>query len=249
MPRLSAEVIARSPAFINPLKERELDLRGNKIAVIENLAATQNQFDCIDLSDNEIRKVECLAVLPRVKMLLLNNNRVSRIAENLGRILPGLETLVLTNNQFTALKELEPLAGMPGLTHLSLLDNLVTKQANYRAFVVALLPNLRLLDYKKVKAEEREAAVALYAGQLRGQAAEEASNTFEPGEPAPKAPAPAPKAGPTSAQILAIKEAIANASSLEEVAKLEKALKSGNYEYITAHIEAQKGSENSMDTS
>ena len=40
----------------------------------------QNQFDCIDLSDNEIRKVECLAVLPRVKMILVNNNRITRCA-------------------------------------------------------------------------------------------------------------------------------------------------------------------------
>lgn len=28
-------------------REYELDLRGNKIGVIENLAVTQNQFDCI----------------------------------------------------------------------------------------------------------------------------------------------------------------------------------------------------------
>ena len=48
--RLTADMIARSPAFINPVKDRELDLRGNKIAVIENLAATQDQFDSIDLS-------------------------------------------------------------------------------------------------------------------------------------------------------------------------------------------------------
>ena len=44
---------------------------------------TQNQFDSIDLSDNEIRKVECLAVLPRIKMLLLNNNRINRCVRTL----------------------------------------------------------------------------------------------------------------------------------------------------------------------
>ena len=56
--RLNADMISRSPAFFNAMKDRELDLRGNKIAVIENLAATQDQFDTIDLSDNEIRKLE-----------------------------------------------------------------------------------------------------------------------------------------------------------------------------------------------
>ena len=126
------------------------------------------------------------------------------IAENIGRVLPGLETLVLTNNQFTTLKELEPLAGLPTLVSLSLMDNLVTKQQNYRAFVIALLPNLRLLDYNKVrnaavgpctpvattgdrsaqvKESERKSAVALYSGKTSAQApvAVEPS-TFEPGE-------------------------------------------------------------------
>lgn len=38
----------------------------------------QDQFDSVDLSDNEIRKLECMALLPRLKMLLLSNNRISR---------------------------------------------------------------------------------------------------------------------------------------------------------------------------
>ena len=85
---LSANLISRSPAFLSPLKDRELDLRGNKIAVIENLAATQDQFDSIDLSDNEIRKLECMAILKRLTQLLLNNNRITRISEGLGKALP-----------------------------------------------------------------------------------------------------------------------------------------------------------------
>ncbi|KAL1522118.1 hypothetical protein AB1Y20_021760 [Prymnesium parvum] len=216
--RLTADVIARSPAFINALKDRELDLRGNKIAVLENLAATQNQFDSIDLSDNEITKLECMAILPRLRMLLMHNNRVNRFSDNLGRSFPNLETLALSNNQLVTLKELEPLAALKTLTSLSLMDNLVTKQKGYRSFVIALLPNLRLLDYKKVKqAERKEAQTAAKRQRLA-------------------APAQAEVAGfvPSAEQIAMIKEAIANASSLEEVSKLEKALKSGNYDAIIA---------------
>ena len=152
--RLNADMIARSPAFFNAMKDRELDLRGNKIAVIENLAATQDQFDSLDLSDNEIRKLECLAVLPRIKMLLFNNNQINRVAENLGRAFPNLQTLVLTNNRFATLKELEPLAALPSLTMISLVDNPVTKQPHYRAFLIAMLPNLKVLDFQKVKPPE-----------------------------------------------------------------------------------------------
>jgi len=231
--RLNADMISRSPAFFNAMKDRELDLRGNKIAVIENLAATQDQFDSLDLSDNEIRKLECLAVLPRTKLLMFNNNQINRIAENLGRAFPNLEYLVLTNNRFTTLKELEPLAMLASLTMLSLVDNPVTKQQHYRAFLIAMLPKLRVLDFQKVKPAERQAAEVTYgaaSAAKRQKTAAEAAKTFVPG--APDAPPAAPKSGPTPEQIARIKDAIANASSLEEVARLEKALKSGNYDVV-----------------
>jgi len=231
--RLNADMISRSPAFFNAMKDRELDLRGNKIAVIENLAATQDQFDSLDLSDNEIRKLECLAVLPRTKLLMFNNNQINRIAENLGRAFPNLESLVLTNNRFTTLKELEPLAMLASLTMLSMVDNPVTKQQHYRAFLIAMLPNLRVLDFQKVKPAERQAAEVTYgaaSAAKRQKTAADAAKTFVPGAP-DTAPA-APKSGPTPEQIARIKDAIANASSLEEVARLEKALKSGNYDVV-----------------
>lgn len=40
MIKITAELIQQSNQFINPLKERQLDLKGSKIAVIENLGAT-----------------------------------------------------------------------------------------------------------------------------------------------------------------------------------------------------------------
>ena len=55
--RLTADIILNAPQGLNPCSEYELDLRSNKIGAIENLGATQNQFDAIDLSSNEIVKV------------------------------------------------------------------------------------------------------------------------------------------------------------------------------------------------
>ena len=49
---------------------------GYKIPLVENLGATLDQFDCIDFSDNEVRKVDNFPLLPRIKCLLFNNNRV-----------------------------------------------------------------------------------------------------------------------------------------------------------------------------
>ncbi len=45
----------RASTRLNPLQDRELDLRGYKIPMIENLGVAQDQFDAIDFSDNEIR--------------------------------------------------------------------------------------------------------------------------------------------------------------------------------------------------
>ena len=50
-------------------------------------------------------------------------DRPRSIADNLGRAFPKLEMLVLTNNRFATLKELEALASLPTLIHLSLVDN------------------------------------------------------------------------------------------------------------------------------
>lgn len=93
--RLTAELVGSAPVRINPLTDRELELRGAsvgdvvgcrrrrdweaprlelrrrprslcaglKIAVIENLGVTRDGFDCFDLSDNEIARLENFPVL------------------------------------------------------------------------------------------------------------------------------------------------------------------------------------------
>nr|CAD7417078.1 unnamed protein product [Timema poppensis] len=109
MVKLTPDLIQQSMQFINPVRDRELDLRGKlqylrygencpgtrglvvtlsrnfvslavmtgyKIPVIENMGATLDQFDTIDLSDNDIRKLDGFPLLKRLKCLLLNNNRV-----------------------------------------------------------------------------------------------------------------------------------------------------------------------------
>ena len=41
--RLTPDMIEEAAQFVNPLKERELDLRDRKIPVVENLAVTLDQ--------------------------------------------------------------------------------------------------------------------------------------------------------------------------------------------------------------
>jgi U2 small nuclear ribonucleoprotein A' len=54
------------------------------------LLPSQDQFDSIDLSDNAIVRLEGFPRLPRLKVLLLNNNRIAKIARSLeGRLTGG----------------------------------------------------------------------------------------------------------------------------------------------------------------
>lgn len=232
MVRLTADLIWKSPHFFNAIKERELDLRGNKIAVIENLGATEDQFDTIDLSDNEIVKLENFPYLNRLGTLLVNNNRITRINPNIGEFLPKLHTLVLTNNRLVNLAEIDPLASLSKLKFLSLLDNNITKKPNYRLYVIHKLKSLRVLDFKKVKQKEREEAENLFSSKEAEEEAKKIPVKTVTSDELPSVEVPkedhAPKAvAPTPEQIIAIKAAIANSHTLEEVARLEKALKSG----------------------
>ncbi|KAK1281495.1 U2 small nuclear ribonucleoprotein A' [Acorus calamus] len=233
MVRLTADLIWKSPHFFNAIGERELDLRGNKISVIENVGATEDQFDTIDLSDNEIVKLENFPFLNRLGTLLINNNRITRINPNIGEFLPKLHTLVLTNNRLVNLVEIDPLGSLPKLQTLSLLDNNITKKPNYRLYVIYKLKHLRLLDFKKVKLKERAEAEKLFASkEAIEEVRKEPLKTFTPGE-LPHAPEETkeeqtPKVVvPTPEQITMIKTAIVNSQTLSEIARLEEVLKSG----------------------
>nr|KYP32276.1 U2 small nuclear ribonucleoprotein A' [Cajanus cajan] len=152
MVRLAADLLWKSPHLFNAIKEGELALAGNKMAVIEILGANEDQFDTIDLFDNEIVKLENVPYLSRLGTMLINNNRITRINPNIGAsLLRKLHTLVLTDNIIVNLVEIEPLASLPKLQFLSLLDNNNTKKANYRLYVINKLKSLWVLDFKKVK--------------------------------------------------------------------------------------------------
>jgi len=183
MGRLTAELVLGAPAFVNPLKQRELDLRGNKIALIENLGATEDQYDVIDFSDNDIIKFDGFPILPRLSTILISNNKLSLLSSGLGAKLPNLDTLVLTNNRIANLGDLDPLGEFKNLRALTLLKNPVVKHAQYRLYLVHKIPSLKWLDFQKVKRQERVDAKTTFGGEegTKLKQAIERTRTFEPG--------------------------------------------------------------------
>ncbi|XP_020287677.1 probable U2 small nuclear ribonucleoprotein A' [Pseudomyrmex gracilis] len=224
MVKLTPDLIEQSMQYINPVRDRELDLRGYKIPTIENLGATLDQFDTIDFSDNDIRKLDGFPLLKRLKTLFFNNNRIVRIAEGLENCIPNLETLILTGNMIDELGDLDPLISMKNLKNLCLLQNPVSAKPQYRQYVIYRFPQLRLLDFRKIKQKEREAAIEYFRSKRGKEMAREIAKKAK----AQAAGASADKPLTTPEERNKIREAITNASSLEEVQRLSKLLQAGH---------------------
>ncbi|EPS99082.1 hypothetical protein FOMPIDRAFT_44094 [Fomitopsis schrenkii] len=251
MVKLTPELIESVPSSLNPLKERQLDLRGYKIPAIENLGITKDQHDAIDFTDNSIIVLGNIPLLRRLRTLLLANNRISTISLSLHLSVPNLTTLALTNNNVSELGDLEPLKDMKKLEFLSLLGNPVREKKWYREWLAWRIPSLRVLDFQRIRDKVRrslspplstrthqQAAKSLFltADNLPTQLADTLSKTVS--THAAKAPVatdePKPAAGPGKAGRLMskeeaekVKEAISRATSIEEIRRLERSLREG----------------------
>ncbi|KAF2672344.1 small nuclear ribonucleoprotein U2, A [Microthyrium microscopicum] len=159
--RLTSDLITASLSYINPLKERELDLRGHKIPTIENLGVARDQ-DAIDFTDNAIATLSNFPLSPRLNTLLLARNRVNIIAPNLHTLIPNLTTLVLTENRITNLADLDPLGSFKRLTTLVLIGNPITRKQHYRLWVIWRCRAVRFLDFARVRDVERTEANTLF---------------------------------------------------------------------------------------
>ena len=138
---------------------------------------------------------------------------------------------------------------------LSLLHNPVVTRRNYREYVIHKFPNLRVLDFKKVKDKEREAAKKLFKtkeGKTQLKDISRKAKTFTPGDPLPEATNKTTNsAGLTPEQVefivlpvfftfnkqrliqvRSLKTAIAKASSLDEIERLNQMLRSGTVSVI-----------------
>ena len=126
------------------------------IKTIENLGGTCDQFDSIDLSKNEIIKLEGFPKLKRLHTINVNENKIEKInGTNLSENVPKLEWLMLQNNKIRNLVDIDELGKMKSLRD-DLKGNPVCALENYRAYCVYKLNDgLRMLDFERVYAKER----------------------------------------------------------------------------------------------
>ncbi|KAJ1851567.1 U2 snRNP complex subunit [Coemansia sp. RSA 2703] len=190
--KLTADLIKNSPTYINAIKDRELDLSGNHIPMIENLGATRDLNDSINLCTNNIRILGNFPTLLRLRALYLADNRIVSIEKGIAEYLPQLQTLVLTNNDIAELVDLEPLREVSGLEHLSLANNPVMRQQYARLWCIWRMRALKVLDFEKVSESERKEAKKLFENNSGGMSdlakhilateSGASANMFVPGE-------------------------------------------------------------------
>lgn len=229
--RLTAELIQNSLSYLNPLKERELDLRGQRIPTIENLAAA-GPHDCIDFTDNDIQVLGNFPLSPRITTLLMARNRISSIQPNLSRSLPNLANLVLSNNNLAELADLDALSGFPHLTHLALVDNPVVKREHYRYWVLWQCPNLRFLDFAKVKQAEKERSLELFGTAkkptaLKSEIMARKTTSFELSTNGSTGVSKLSRMMLTDEEKKRLRERIKKATNFREIEALEKELNEG----------------------
>merc|ERR1711988_107812 len=198
MPRITLDLLQQASQTLNPANQRQILLRGLKIPNIENLGGTNDAYECIDLSDNDLIKLANFPPLKRLKTLLLMNNRITRLAEDAFDPLPNLQSITLTGNKLEKLVDLEPLTKLKTLERLSLLENPVAKVKHYRPYMIHKCSNsLRILDFNRIKDKERKAAGLLFAHERGQKLLEEIAPARVIKDASDKAAEGAPKAGPS----------------------------------------------------
>lgn len=164
--------------------------------------------------------------------MFFNNNRIIRISEGLEHCIPNLETLMLTGNMLQELGDLDPLIPFEKLSSLCLLQNPVSAKPHYRQYLIYKMPQLKLLDFRKIKEKDREEAKLIFKSKKGKEILKEISK---------KAKASALGANGIDKPVLSaserekIREAISNASSLEEVQRLSKLLQQGHIPVDSRH--------------
>ncbi|XP_012576227.1 PREDICTED: leucine-rich repeat and guanylate kinase domain-containing protein [Condylura cristata] len=135
-----------------------LSLAQNRIKTISGLQMLPIKILC--LSNNQIEKITGLEELKGLQLVDLSYNQISSLQglENH----EFLEIINLEHNKIAELNEIEHIEHLPLLRVLSLLGNPIQEKSDYWFFVIFMLLRLTELDQKKIKVEEKVAAINKY---------------------------------------------------------------------------------------
>ncbi|AGO13051.1 AaceriAFL109Wp [[Ashbya] aceris (nom. inval.)] len=190
----------------------------------QTLKLLPERTNIVDFTNNELDELPPLGHSETVHTLLLSRNRLGRL--DASRLPRHLENLNLAMNRFEKFEQLQGLRSAPKtLKNLNLRGNVVCHKEQYRETVLALCPQLAVLDGERVRQAERQAAV-------RSDKADTATESTQP--------AATQEVSEKELQLMDhvvnkmdkatledIKQQLAKATTLAEIERLEKLLSGG----------------------
>ncbi|RVE69458.1 hypothetical protein OJAV_G00078090 [Oryzias javanicus] len=147
-----------------------LDLNNNLIKKIQGLDSLIN-LTWLNLSFNRIEKIQGLESLQKLKVLNLTNNRIT-IIENMDTLI-NLTHFFIGSNLLDQLKNVLYLQKFKKLFHVYIKGNLFSNEDDYQSFIVAFLPNLKILDNKLLHQELKEKASSKHQADIEKRNQEE----------------------------------------------------------------------------
>jgi U2 small nuclear ribonucleoprotein A' len=183
--------------------------------------------------------VDNIPLLPRLRTLMLARNKIAAIGEQVASNAPNLTSLVLTENELSNIDSLRPLQPLAHLIRLTVVDNPIMQVPDARLAIIHLLPQLRVLNFQRVRQRERAAAKAKFgesklpskkrlradAADAGGAAVASTSSSTSSAAATAKTTTSAKRARLTTEQQVELAKKIANATSMQEVERLEAALR------------------------
>ncbi|KAL6450246.1 LEA1 U2 small nuclear ribonucleoprotein A' [Candida maltosa Xu316] len=229
--RLTVKSINEAPVILNPEGKLTILLRDLDLTECENLSITENKFQVIDLSNNGLLKLGNIPPnFTNLECLLLSNNNISYIDEDTFSSNNNIKSLMLYNNN---IKSFQPIMKdkFTNLETLVLLGNPITELDNYRIFTIWLIPSLKVLDFQKIKNLERIEGEKLFGknhdefNQLALEMLSKSSNNGQLNGNNKQVDNVVKKLSDNEKEELLKK--LETATSLEEIEKIEEALKNG----------------------
>eukprot|EP00842_Homolaphlyctis_polyrhiza_P005339 jgi/Hompol1/5806/HPOL_004744-RA len=124
-----------------------LEARGNKLTDTGKLNTPKLQR--LYLAANEITTLTGLDSKPHLQVLHLRGNKLENL-DGLSDALANLTYLNLRANKIASIDQVAKLKALPSLKMLTLLENPIEQQENYRLDVIAKLPKLDKLDKEPI---------------------------------------------------------------------------------------------------
>lgn len=141
----------------------KLCLDNNYIEEISNLSHLKS-LRWLDLSFNKIKKIQGLENLTQLEDLSLYSNKIS-VVEGLDKC-GNLQCLSLGNNRIDSMEQVVRLRQLRSLKMLTLSNNPICKETDYRTLVLAYVDNITYLDYALIDPQDQLAAKEAYHDEL-----------------------------------------------------------------------------------